>query len=93
MRRPGDFNAPRDSRLLAETLTSWDDAVLSGSRRRYLATWPTWPAALWQIDHTFLRGLVPVDARVPRTRASDHAPLVVRCVVRYDPRVTADRGS
>jgi len=38
-----------------------------------------WPAV--RIDHVWLRGLTATHASVPRSRASDHRPLLVQLTV------------
>ncbi len=68
----GDFNTPRGSARLAAVSQGFDDAYLTASRSRYLATWPSIPAPLWQIDHTFTRGLQLLDAARLPTSESDH---------------------
>ena len=68
----GDFNTPRGSARLAAVSQGLDDAYLAASRSRYLATWPSIPAPLWQIDHTFTRGVQLLDAARLPTSESDH---------------------
>lgn len=74
----GDFNSPRGSHLIAGAVESqWEDCFLVAPQDRVLATWPTIPQPLWQIDHTFARGIRTVSADILEDRSSDHAALVV----------------
>jgi len=72
----GDFNIPRGSWHLGRAMAGFDDSLNVSGDGRWLATWPN-PLPLWQIDHSFSRGIEPVRAWIPGAIASDHRAVVV----------------
>lgn len=75
----GDFNAPRRGRFY-RALTNYASDAWKQAGWGDGATFPSrWP--LLGIDHIFLRGARATRALVPRSRASDHLPLVADVVL------------
>ncbi|MDX2176789.1 MAG: endonuclease/exonuclease/phosphatase family protein [Candidatus Sumerlaeia bacterium] len=73
----GDFNTPRQSRLLRRAFAGWTDLSVAPDGPRHLATWPA-EAPIWQIDHAFAsEHFVARSARFFGAGASDHLGLSV----------------
>jgi endonuclease/exonuclease/phosphatase (EEP) superfamily protein YafD len=73
----GDFNTPRGSYHLERLTNGWNDCFAQTSEQRFLATWPTVPFPLWQIDHLFCNNqITPLSTRSIQSLGSDHRPIV-----------------
>jgi len=72
----GDFNTPRQSRLLRRTFAEFHDLSLAPEGPRWLATWRN-DMPMWQIDHGFASWhFSPVRAEIVGGTASDHFGVV-----------------
>lgn len=72
----GDFNTPRQSRLLRNTFSGYHDLSLAPEGPRWLATWRN-DLPLWQIDHGFASWhFSPIRAEIVSGGASDHLGIV-----------------
>jgi endonuclease/exonuclease/phosphatase (EEP) superfamily protein YafD len=72
----GDFNTPRQSRLLRRTFSGYHDLSLAPEGPRWLATWRN-DFPMWQIDHGFASWhFSPVRAEIVGGEASDHFGVV-----------------
>ena len=78
----GDFNATPlwpAYRRIASQLTDAAVEVAQVSGRPVLPTWGPWIGSrrLLRIDHSFVRGITPLDFRVVRVPGSDHDAIVI----------------
>ncbi len=72
----GDMNTPRGSYHLKRATRKLQDASLTSSEKTYLATWPTFPVSVLQLDYVFYNeDLEIVSFSVLDGGESDHKPI------------------
>lgn len=76
----GDFNTPPRGHVYGRLAADWRDAVAEVGRG-FCYTFPTGAPAL-RIDYVWMGpGLAASSCRIPRTRGSDHMPVVADLVI------------